>query len=69
MREKLDSALDNVELGELYRIYQEICFQLEIGADHSRRDEVAAVVMDIAQGGERDYDAIRKRTVIKLTSC
>jgi hypothetical protein len=35
-----------------------ICTELRIGSDRTRRDEVAAVIMDLAETGERDATAI-----------
>jgi hypothetical protein len=68
MREGPKAVLDNVELTELHRVFEDVCAELEIGLDQSRRDEVATVVMDIAQRGERDYRAIRQRAIIALTN-
>jgi hypothetical protein len=62
-------TLDDVELSQLHRIYDEVCRELEIGvADQWRRDEVAAVIMDLANGGERNVGAIHQRAVLKLTN-
>ena len=68
MREKPNMSLDNDELTELHQIYTDLCTELGVSPDDALRIEVAAVVMDQAQAGDRDYSAIRQRTKLKLTN-
>ena len=68
MRERPYLSLDGAELTELHRVYLDVCTELGVGSDEWRRNEVASVVMDLAQGGERDPSAIRQRTKRKLTN-
>jgi hypothetical protein len=65
MRDQLLS-FDSVELSELHRIYLEVCKELEVGPDQSRRDEVAAAVMHVAQGGGIDPGALHQRVMLLL---
>jgi hypothetical protein len=67
MREPKGS-FDSWQLSELHRIYQDICNDLHIGADQVRRDEVAAVIMDLANAGENDVAAIHQRAVTRLSN-
>jgi hypothetical protein len=62
------SSFDSLQLSELHRIYQDICNELNIGADQVRRDEVAAVIMDLANAGENDVAAIHQRAVTRLSN-
>ncbi len=67
MPEPID-VFDNIELSQLHQILNDVCCELDIGADKARRDEVAATIMELARNGERDIGAIRQRAVIKLTN-
>jgi hypothetical protein len=55
------ASFDNLQLSELHRIYEDICYELRIGANQARRDEVAALVMDLAKAGELDISALHSR--------
>ena len=65
MRKQIE-ILDYRQLSELHRKYEDICTELNVGSDRARRDEVAAVIMDLAKTGERDAGALHQKAIIKL---
>jgi hypothetical protein len=62
------ASFDSWQLSELHRIYEDICYELHIGADQARRDEVATIIMELANAGEHDAGAIHQRAVVKLSN-
>jgi hypothetical protein len=68
MRERQTLSMDSVQLSELHRVYLDICTELGVDLDEWRRNEIATVVMDLAQAGECDLSAIRQRAKLKIAN-
>jgi hypothetical protein len=59
----LAESFDDRELAGFGQVFEESCRELGYGTGDAERDEIAAIIIGLAKGGERDLSTLRKLTV------